>query len=215
MIKKRRRKNPYLANVGYHATDSKNLESISEEGFVRRRIEDYYGIPADLFIISHYFFDGYAPIYFLDVADLEKIKNEMKGFISQFDLLLKVDVSKYDLQPDYNQLVIDYHFDILDNKGFVSGKRLPLKRDVSSGKYSIGIYKKDLEYRPYDSLQRLFLKYGHEFKHNPRTVYQCIPLSVIKNNDEIKEELIYFTDTFCVNKDIPPSKILEFYDIEN
>lgn len=194
--KRLKRKNPYLADVGYHVTDSKNLQSILDEGFVRKYAENYYHNYA-LLKIADFFFEGRRPIYFLDIDDLNKISPLMKIHLEEKDLLLKVDVSDYDLQPDYNMLVIDYKFKIFS--------------DIKDKNFFLSIREEDLKFSPYQDLKNIFFNYG-EIKNNGN--WCCIPLKTIKNNDEIKEELIYFTETFCINEDIPPSKILEFYEIE-
>lgn len=201
IIKTKRRRNPYLANVGYHVTNSENLQSILDNGFVRKYAENYY-YNYSLLEIADFFFEGRRPVYFLDIDNLDKITPLMKYHFEDKDLLLKVDVSSYDLQPDYNMLFIDYDFIFFD-KDF---NKESFRKRIEP--YYMGTYNFELEDYP-KSLQKVFQKYGKSNEH-----YSAIPLRTIKNNNEIKEELIFFTETFCVNEDIPPSKILEFYEIE-
>src|SRR5574338_812744 len=96
-IKKRKykikqRKNPYIVQYGYHVTKSEYINNILKEGLKpsKKDISFLYIRKA----INDSIYNGYSPIYFLDLPNLTKIPKKLKEYFKNYklDTLFKVDV---------------------------------------------------------------------------------------------------------------------------
>jgi len=214
----KRKKNPYLAKYGYHVTSKQNLDFILKKGLIPRNLRNdigqYYMFPS-LDSISAYFFNLKRPIYFLDVPNTKKITSSMREhFIdSGYNYILKVNVEEYNQEPDYNMLIIDYNFKIFRYDRFSNCFNIDVQPDIApfylnltSGKIDFNkiyltVYKNNKNLSK--SLKSILSRYDSDLDSRMYT----IPFTEIKDNEELQEEFIFYTDTFAVNEKIPTSKI--------
>lgn len=177
----KKKSNPYISDYGYHLTNSKNLNSILKKGLIPGFIEKNYSAAGSFGQISRYFYNNKQPIYFLDILDLNKIPETLRKHFenSNYNIALKVDVSKFNQSPDINMLVIDYDFQVIG--GF--GNSLLFSRN---------------EFKNIKSLNKILQKYDFD-----------IPFTELKNNEELQTELIFLTNTFTINQKIDPKYIEE------
>lgn len=181
MIKVKRKSNPYISEYGYHLTNSKNLNSILEKGLIPGFHEKNYSPAGSFAQISRYFYNNKQPIYFLDTPNLNKIPETLQKHFQNvnYNVVLKVNVSKFNQLPDINMLVIDYDFQVIG--GF--GNSILFSRK---------------EFKNIKSLNKILKKYDYD-----------IPFEELKNNEELQTELIFLTNTFTVNQKIDPKYIEE------
>jgi hypothetical protein len=107
ITKLRKRKNPYISTYGYHATNSDYLKSILANGLKTKLLnkKDNY----ERWVYNQILYNGRSPIYFLTVPNFSKVTEELKYTFSEskFDIILKVNVEKFNQLPDL-YLLLDY-----------------------------------------------------------------------------------------------------------
>lgn len=184
---KKRKKNPYVVDYGYHLTNKDRISSILDKGLIPK----YKGHDVGNIDINNMQKDLYRnirPIYFLDIPNVKKLTKQMKAYIHDiagYDTMLKIDVRDYNQVPDYNSLILDYRFVYRKYNG--------------ENEPSLRVYKdhiKDVKFK------KTLSSYGKSDDYEI-----ILPLSELKNNENLQAELIYFTETFCVDEIISPDKI--------
>jgi len=185
---KKRKKNPYVVDYGYHLTNKDRVSSILEKGLIPK-YKGHNTSYADVYDIQKDLYRNIRPIYFLDIPDVKKLTKQMKVYIHEagYDTMLKIDVRDYNQVPDYNSLLLDYRFIYRKYQG-----------ENEPGLRIFKDYVKDNKFKKI--LSSYYERDKYEF---------IIPLSELKNNEELQAELIYFTETFCVDEIISPDKIKE------
>lgn len=111
---KRKRKNPYLVEYGYHFTNDKDLKSIIKTGLVPgfRKGTRY----AYITNILKYFYNGRQPIYFNINKSTDNWSNGMLAHSEnyKYNTWLKVNVRDFNQLPDIF-MILDYGFEISNN----------------------------------------------------------------------------------------------------
>ncbi len=99
-IKKKLKRNPHVATYGYHATNSNHLKSIMTNGFKTKLLKQKENY--ERWLYNQILYKGRSPIYFLTVPNFSKISEELKYMFdeSEVDVILKVNVDKFDQLPD-------------------------------------------------------------------------------------------------------------------
>lgn len=192
-IKRKRKKNPYLVDYGYHFTNSTNIPSIIKNGLIpglrNNRDSLWYDwlSPCQKKLLG-YFYDNKSPLYFSDILDLRNLPASLIQHFNNNDYnrCLKVNVSKLNQLPDLFMLLIDYKCTCTSD---------------DNGDYALNMY--NLKYKKIKSLNNLLEKYDH-----------IVPFNVLKTNESLQSELIMFTGTFVIVEKIS-SKYIEKVNIIN
>ncbi len=188
---KRKRKNPYLVEHGYHFTDSNNLESIMEKGLVPGIKGEWwydfqFGCQKQ---VADKIYNKKSPIYFSDIPDDKNLPETLKQHFknSNYDICLKVNVSSLNQTPDIFMLIIDYRCSCFNDEGI---------------QYLVTNNLKDKKIK---SLNNQLEKYDYD-----------IPFYALKEDgdEDLQSELIFLTETFVVNQKIPPKYIEEVIKVK-
>lgn len=196
---KRKRRNPFLVEYGYHFTNSENLDSIMKHGLVPgfRGSQQLNDIGSDLWYdwltpdkqkVADYFYNKKSPIYFSDIPDVRNLPETLIQHFknSDYDRCLKVNVSKLNQLPDLFMLLIDYKF----------------------------------HYSKFKGNEYLSILFASKFKNNKSLTEQLskydyeLPFDALKHDEELQSELIFLTGTFVVNERIPPKYIEEIIKVK-
>jgi len=185
---KKRKKNPYVVDYGYHLTNKDRVSSILDKGLIPK-YKGHATSNTDINDIQKDLYRNIRPIYFLDIPNVKKLTKQMKAYIHDiagYDTMLKIDVRDYNQVPDYNSLLLDYRFIYRKYRG--------------ENEPSLRVFKDYVKDNKFKKILSFYGRDEYEF---------IIPLSELKNNEELQAELIYFTETFCVDEIISPDKIKE------
>lgn len=190
---KRKRKNPFLVEYGYHFTDEYNLESIMENGLVpgfKNNSWWYEYQDGCRKQIADQIYNKKSPIYFSDIPDDKNLPESLKSHFknSNYNVSLKVDVSSLNQTPDIFMLIIDYGCSCVRDSLMIS------YLDVNP-----------LRHKKIKSLTSEIEKYDYE-----------IPFYALKEDgdQDLQSELIFLTGTFVVNQKIPPKYIEEIIKVK-
>ncbi len=190
---KRKRKNPYVVDYGYHLTNRDKVPSILEKGLIPK-YKGHATSNMDINNIQKDLYQNIRPIYLLDIPNVKKLTKQMKAYIhaiADYDTILKIDVRDYNQVPDYNSLILDYGFEY--------------RKYQNENEPGLRIFKdkiKDIKFK------KILSSYGEDDEYE-----FIIPLSELKNNENLQAELIYFTETFCVDEIISPDKIKDVFPL--
>lgn len=192
MIKKpkrkiiKQRKNPYIVQYGYHVTKSEYVDSILREGLKpsKKDVSFLHARKA----INELIYNGYSPVYFLDLPDLNKIPKKLKDYFRDFklDVLMKVDVEDFNQLADVYSLFADFNVRLWPEPGFKSNSELSFDITKNSPKY--------------------LKKYVNDD--------DLIPVKEFISNEELATETIFHTESFCINQVISPKYIKDIMRID-
>lgn len=184
--KKRKRRNPYLVDHGYHFTNSENIPSILEYGLIpglkNNRKSMWYDwlTPCQKKLVG-YFYDDKAPIYFSDILDPKNLPETLLQHFknSDYNRCLKVNTSALNQLPDLFMLVIDHGCQC-----------------TSDGRGDYALNMSRLRHKEIKSLNNILNNYDY-----------IVPFYELKENEELQSELIMFTGTFVIIDKISPKYI--------
>lgn len=218
-------KNPYTTDVGYHFTESSNLNSILDKGIVPVKLDkeltshaentllEYNKenkkdniieiIDEDLLFIEYFIFDKKRPV-FLTISS--NIETSVKDYIESKNLRLKLDCSSFDCFPDYHTLLIDHYFKIFLLNGILY-LCIDLYKSKISKDIAMYIMEKYNATFKYDFISKEPLIYNEKNLKNIRFV--GISFKDLKKDIILHEMLINYTKCFCINNIITSDKILD------
>lgn len=179
------RKNPYISTYGYHLTNSKNLDNILKHGLKRKIFHKKDN--AERWIYNNVLYGGKSPLYFFANLNFMKNASDLLQYTfeqNEADILLKVNVEKF------NQLADIPHF--LD---FVEiFLTCPEPED----------YNKCYLEAP-DGIEDPVAE--KIFTYNTFLTSKKLPLKRFLTDEKLNEDIIFYTETFCIAEDIPAKYI--------
>ena len=191
---KRKRRNPYLVEYGYHFTSDHRIDTIMKYGLV----PGFRGGKNSLFYeflsgckkkLIGYFYNYESPIYFTDTPSIKNIPYTLVTHFENenYNRCLKVNVSRLNQLPDLFMLHVDYGCDC-----------------TSTDNGDFAFWMEPLKYKKIKSLNKVLDKYENFI----------VPFYALKDDQELQSELIFLTGTFVVNERIPPKYIEEIIKVK-
>lgn len=186
------RKNPYISTYGYHLTNSKNLDNILRHGLKRKiyHKKDNY----ERWVLNNVLYGGKSPLYFFANLNFMKNASDLLQYTfeqNEADIILKVNVEKF------NQLADIPHFldfaEILVN--FTKNINDTYLAKFENRRLEDPIAEKIFTYNTFLTSNRL-------------------PLTRFLTNEKLNEDIIFYTETFCIAEDIPARYIEEVIKIK-
>lgn len=181
--KRKPKRNPYIVDYGYHLTSHRNLKSILTNGFKR----SLYNKKANYerWLLNNLLYGGRSPIYFFTNKNpFDSMSPELEYSLkeAEVDTVLKVDVRKFNQLPDIPHL--------LDEGSFLLEEGKDLKETYLR-----------LDYWDSERIHRIFAKYF--------LISDKLPVVKFAENENLMNDTIFFTETFCIADDISSKYIID------
>lgn len=224
---KRRIKNPYIYDYGYHFTKESLVSSILQNGI---------RIKKDNFSLNKLFYNGTRPIYLSSSPNIKNLSIGSKDYLINKDInyVLKINIKNLNQEVDLNSLLErDSGFGI-DN---IIYDGLKIKNNKLSYTYSEimpvvfykyykdyydtvideedGVkYKTKIQKFSFNSLNKKpLLKKWFEVYNSGNINSGGIPLIDFKNNEQLALDTIITTNSMAICENIPSVNIVDYWKV--
>lgn len=224
---KKKRKNPYIYDYGYHFTKESLVSSILQNGI---------RIKKDNFSLNKLFYNGTRPIYLSSSPNIKNLSIGSRDYLFNKDInyILKINIKNLNQEVDLNSLlerdsgfsidnIIYDGLKIKNNKlSYVYSELIPVIFYKSYVDYydtvideEDGIkYKTKIQKFSFNSLNKKpLLKKWFEIYNSGNVNSGGIPLIDFKNNEQLALDTIITTSSMAICENIPSKNIVDYWKV--
>jgi hypothetical protein len=227
-LAKRKRKNPYIYDYGYHFTRESLVSSILQNGI---------RVKKDNFSLNKLFYNGTRPIYLSSSPNLKNLSAGSKDYLTNKDInyVLKINIKNLNQEVDLNSLlerdsgfgidnIIYDGLKIKNNKlSYVYSEMMPVVFYKSYMDYYETVideedgvkYKTRIQKFSFNSLNKKpLLKKWFEIYNSGNVNSGGIPLIDFKNNESLALDTIITTSSMAICENIPSENIVDYWKVK-